>query len=56
MNYNSDTKNFCINKNDKTHGNNDKTLIKMRRTLNRKLKLIYKEKNESFRNLRAKLW
>ena len=56
MNYNSDTTIFCINKNDKTHeGNNDKTLIKLRRTLNRKLKLIYKEKHETFRNLRAKL-
>ena len=56
MNYNSDTKIFCVNKNDKIHDdNNDKTLIKLRRTLNRKLKLIYKEKHETFRNLSAKL-
>ena len=54
MNYNYDTKIFCINKNDKTHeDNNDKTLIKLRRTLNKKLKLIYKEKHETFRNLSA---
>ena len=43
MNYNSDAKFSVKIKNDKT-------------ALNRKSKLIYKEKHETFRNFSAKWW